>query len=418
LSAKRPAPTALVDGLTAETPSIGFVVARYGADVLGGAETYCRLLAENLSAAGHDVTVLTTCATDGFTWANARPAGESLEGGVRVRRFAVGPRDNDEWLALHGAIDSGQAVSYAEQIEWMAESVWSPGLLDEAAHHDRYGWLVAIPYMFGTTFWTAAAFPDRTVVIPCFHDEPHARLPSVLDALTTARGLMMNTATERALLANAVGGVFPERVPSVLQSPVVSVGYDPLPPPSQDDVIAFCARHDVKPGYLMYAGRREEGKGVGRLFDLYRGYVDKVPRPRPLALIGRGPLAIPEDLRPHIIDFGFLPDTDMAPAYAAAGVFVHPSRMESLGMVLLEAWNAGTPALVDAHSPVLMEHCVNSGGGLWWSSPAEFIEAVEILTEDEDIAAAVAARGREYVQDVFRWDAVRARFFAALESWA
>jgi hypothetical protein len=33
--------------------------------------------------------VLTTCATDGFTWANTRPAGESLEGGVRVRRFAV-----------------------------------------------------------------------------------------------------------------------------------------------------------------------------------------------------------------------------------------------------------------------------------------------------------------------------------------
>jgi glycosyltransferase involved in cell wall biosynthesis len=364
------------------------------------------------------VTVLTTCATDGFTWANNRPTGESLESGVRVRRFAVGPRDNAKWLALHIAIDSGQAASYGDQIEWMAQSVWSPTLLDEAARSDRYDWLVAIPYMFGTTFWTAVAFPDRTAVIPCFHDEPHARLPSVLDALTTARGLMMNTATERGLLAGAVGREFPERVAAVQESPVVSVGYDPLPPPGPDDVAAFCARHGITPGYLLYAGRREEGKGVARLFDLYRAYVEMVPCPRPLALVGRGPLAIPDDIYPHVIDLGFLPEADMAPAYAAAGVFVHPSRMESLGMVLLEAWNAGTPALVDARSPVLMEHCVNSGGGLWWSNTAEFIEAVKILTEDEGIAAAVAARGREYVQDVFRWDAVRARFFDALESWA
>lgn len=411
-------PTALVDDLAPETPSVGFVVARYGADVLGGAETYCRLLAENLAAAGHDIAVLTTCASDGFTWANERAAGESLEGGVRVRRFPVGCRNNDKWLELHSAIDSGESVPYAQQIQWMAESVWSPELLDEAAKDDRYDWLVAIPYMFGTTFWTAVAFPDRTAVIPCFHDEPHARLPAVLDALTSARGLMMNTATERSLLADAVGEAFPERTSSVLASPVVSVGYDPLPPPSGDDVTAFCARHGVEPGYLLYAGRREEGKGVGRLFDLYRTYADTVPCPRPLALVGRGPLAVPDDLRAKVIDFGFLPDTDMALAYAAAGVFVHPSRMESLGMVLLEAWNAGTPALVDARSPVLVEHCLNSGGGLWWESPAEFIEAIEMLTEDDDLAASIAARGREYVQDAFRWSAVQTRFFNALEAWA
>lgn len=394
------------------------MVARYGTEVLGGAETYCRLLAENLAAAGHDVTVLTTCATDGFTWANDKPAGESVECGVRVRRFPVGPRINDEWLALHWAIDAGHRITYPEQIQWMAESVWSPGLLAEASRDDRYAWLVAIPYMFGTTFWTAVAFPDRTAVIPCFHDEPHARLPAVLDALTSARGLMMNTATERFLLAEAVGTEFPERVPAVLASPVVSVGYNPLPPPSADAVAAFCNQRGVEPGYLLYAGRREGGKGVSRLFDLYRSYINSVSSARPLALAGRGTLDIPDDLRPHVIDFGFLPDADMAPAYAAASVFIHPSRMESLGMVLLEAWNAGTPALVDAESPVLMEHCVNSGGGLWWSGPAEFIEAVQMLTDDEAIATEMAERGREYVQSVFRWDSVRARFFGALEAWS
>lgn len=315
-------------------------------------------------------------------------------------------------------IDSGYEASYGEQIEWMAESVWSPGLLEEARKAERYDWLVAIPYMFGTTFWTAVACPDRTVVIPCFHDEPHARLPSVLDALTSARGLMMNTATERSLLARAVSNEFPDRTERVMASPVVSVGYEPLDPPTPDETSAFCARHAVDAGYLLYAGRREEGKGVGLLFDLYREYRRSSPHPRHLALVGRGPLAIPDDLRSVVIDFGFLPDAEMASAYAAASVFIHPSRMESLGMVLLEAWNAGTPALVDSHSPVLMEHCLNSGGGLWWSEPAEFIEAVELLTNDPTAARELANCGRDYVRAQFRWDAVRHRFFAALDGWS
>jgi len=70
---------------------IAFIAPRYGSSVVGGAETLCRLLAENLTANGTPVDVLTTCAVDHFTWADALPPGESVEGGIRVRRFPVGP---------------------------------------------------------------------------------------------------------------------------------------------------------------------------------------------------------------------------------------------------------------------------------------------------------------------------------------
>src|SRR5881409_1848078 len=116
------------------------VIHRFGADIAGGSEGHCRLIAEHL-AASHDVTILTTCARDHITWANHYPAGESFvgpaspkpgtgdvgpDGGragrLRVIRFPVArERDMRRFMDLSDLIAADRA-SAAEQEDWFREN--------------------------------------------------------------------------------------------------------------------------------------------------------------------------------------------------------------------------------------------------------------------------------------------------------
>lgn len=390
-------------------PRIAFVVPRYGPEVLGGAETLCRSLAEHLRTTGSDVEVLTTTAIDHFTWADHHAPGSTRIGGVPVHRFAVDPhRDGPLWWELHTRIGRGMPLTYTEQLEWMANSAWSPGLQRAAEEPGRYDWLVCVPYLFGTTFWATAARPARTAVISCLHDEPYAWLPVVADCLNAARGCMVNTPAEGDLLTE---------IAPLATTAEVGVGFDatPVAPGAAE---AFCAARGIAPGYLLYAGRREEAKGLPLMFSHYRAARAIDPSTPPLALMGAGGYPIPADLSEWVIDLGFLPDDQRAAAYAAASVLLHPSRLESLGMVLMEAWLAGTPALVNASSAVLRAHCRASGGGLWFSNEAGFVEALGLMLESPGLRDDMAAGGAEYARSRYAWPVVRRNFVAALEEWS
>ena len=59
---------------------LAFVTPRYGIEVIGGAETAARMLAERLCLrAGWEVEVLTSCALDHLTWENTEPAGTTVD---------------------------------------------------------------------------------------------------------------------------------------------------------------------------------------------------------------------------------------------------------------------------------------------------------------------------------------------------
>src|SRR5262249_21029108 len=118
------------------------VIHRFGPQMTGGSEAHCLAIATQLAARGHDVEVLTSCATNYVTWANALSPGESREGALRVRRFPVArPRHLNRFRDISDWVFTERATE-AEQESWFRENGPDmPALLDylrtEGRNYDR-----------------------------------------------------------------------------------------------------------------------------------------------------------------------------------------------------------------------------------------------------------------------------------------
>ena len=92
-----------------------WVVPRFGAGLVGGAEMLVRGLATRALPDGWRSEIATTCAVNHFTWENELPAGSAEEDGVLLHRFPVGERDGARYEQLHPRVLAGEA-SYAEEL--------------------------------------------------------------------------------------------------------------------------------------------------------------------------------------------------------------------------------------------------------------------------------------------------------------
>jgi len=85
---------------------------------------------------------------------------------------------------------------------------------------------------------------------------------------------------------------------------------------------------------------------------------------------------------------------------------VLPSRFESLGIALLEAWQVGSPVVVRADNPVTAGQVARSGGGIAYRDDSEFGDALDSVVAARD---ALGAAGRAWVERESSWDAFDAR---------
>ncbi|MGH7805549.1 MAG: glycosyltransferase family 4 protein, partial [Candidatus Binatia bacterium] len=200
-------------------------------------------------------------------------------------------------------------------------------------------------------------------------------------------------------------------VPS--NAPVVGFGFDEEAPVASDAVAGFRRRHGIEGDYLLYFGRKEEGKNLPFLLGAFRGCRDAG---NGLSLVVAGDGSIPESVRPRgVIDLSRLDEEEKRVACAGALALCQPSVNESFSIVIMEAWLQGTPVLVNAACPVTRRHARESGGGLAFADAAELAALVDHLRANPDDARTLGRNGRAYVLEQYTWPVVTERFAAALD---
>jgi glycosyltransferase involved in cell wall biosynthesis len=401
---------------------IAFIVQRYGAEILGGSEYHCRLIAERL-AAKHEVEVLTTCAKDYVTWENEYPEGHDRIRGVTVRRFKnAHTRDikafnqYSDWI-FHHPHTRDDEMSWLEQ-----QGPWCPALIEYLnKHHRQYDALIFFTYLYAPTVLGLEIDPARSILVPTAHDEPAIHLGIYREMFARPSAVAFNTDVEKNFLKTT----FEFRAAA---EETIGCGVDLLqdgaqpdePEPEDEDAIhkrlpqhlrargaQFRRRHRLQGQFLLYGGRIDAGKGCEELIEYFTSYKEEGGEAA-LTLMGVKLMQLPEV--PWVRFAGLLSERERLQALEAATIVVVPSPLESLSLLALEAMAVGTPILCNARAEVLVEHCLKSNAGLFYANREEFLECTRLLLADERMRDRMGRNGKEYINRNYRWDVILAKY--------
>lgn len=379
---------------------VAFVTPRYGREVIGGAESAARQLAEHLVAATEwSAEVYTTCALDHITWKNELAPGDHTLDGVLVHRFeSVGGRHRD-FYDLDGRLRMAPAHASRDEAErWVdLNGPVTPGLVDALC---RSGADVAVfyPYLYYPTVRAIGRVPMPAVLHPAAHDEPALYLPVFDDTFASADAMVFQTMAERQLVQGRY------RIGSVPQI-LLGLGTEEATERRRrgGEVLGIGDRP-----YVVSVGRVDAHKGSKMLAAYFAEY--KKRRPGPLALALVGPVAYQPPHHPDVVCTGIVGEEDKFDVLRDATVFVSPSALEAFSLVVPEAWSLEVPVVVNARCGATREHCERSGGGLWFGSYREFEVVLDRLLADEQLRRTLGTRGRVYVDRHYRWPVLIERY--------
>ena len=402
---------------------IAFIVQRYGAEILGGSEYACRLIAEHLSTR-HEVDVLTTCAREYTTWENAYAESTDRIRGVTVRRFAnAQTRDLESFNAYSDWIFSNPHTAADEEAWLQQQGPWCPALIEYLQQqHRSYDALIFFTYLYAPTVLGLHVDPKRSILVPTAHDEPAIRLNMYKDVFARPAAIAYMTGVERSFLRNrfAIGARTEETVGCGVDLPSHLDPSRATPPGTNGDDegpegdggaqasgsargAVFRRRHRLYGPFALYGGRIDPGKGCEELIEYFGAYAGAQGEAT-LALMGIKLMPIPEE--PFIRFAGMLSETERLEALEAATVVVVPSPYESLSLLALEAFTVGTPVLANARSDVLTDHCQRSNAGLYYADRDEFVESLKLLMSHPELREAMGRNGRAYVRSNYSWDVI------------
>jgi glycosyltransferase involved in cell wall biosynthesis len=281
--------------------------------------------------------------------------------------------------------------SLEDELDWMVrQGPRTPELL--TALREQQGLVRAFVFFTYLYYPTAFGLPlvcEKSAFVPTVHDEPPARFAIFHPLFHLPRAIVWQTPEERATAERLF------RVPAGTGE-VAGFGVEPI----EASRTAFRERHGLG-DYLLFLGRIDVWKGVPELLERF-ARIRAVDPGIELVLAGSERMRIPRADGVRFV--GYLGDAEKREALAGALATVVPSAFESLSIVALESFAAGTPVLANAASDVLAGQCRRSGGGLAYGSDEDFAAAIRRLRSAE--GRELGERGRRFVEAEASWPRV------------
>ncbi len=388
---------------SSEKNKICFVLPWYGQNIPGGAEAEVRGLIEILKK-DFEVEVLCTCVKDFFSdWnENYWKAGEYNETSVKVRRFKVDKKDRFDFHNVNRLLMNGNRPSATDEKIYIDGQISSQDLNDFLkAKACEYKYFFAIPYMFGTTIDLSLIVPEKTVLIPCLHNEVYAEMSFYKKMFLSVYRVFFHMESELRLAERFYGKSDSFRIIGEALDLNISGSFE-----------RFFSKYDFR-DFFVYVGRKDEGKNVPLLIDWFVKYRRLYKSPLKLLLIGPGELSFP--LPSFVKDLGFVSTQDKYDAVSASLGLVNLSLNESFSLVLMEAALLKKPVIVHENSEVLMEHVLKGNFGLFAGDFFEFCEVLEFIRKNPNLTESFGESGKNYVHENFSPEKIRANILKNLQ---
>jgi len=397
--------------------NVRFLIHRYP-PALGGSERFVQAIARRLVLAGHQATVYTSdvLEVEGL-WQPGRKrltTGIEDDAGVKVRRFQA------QVLPLHSAISQ-----LLHLVPWapIGRTMTPPGLVFpelwravratgklDVVHASAY------PSLMYLGIVAARRSGARSVLMPCTHpgvDDDGAQRhyfvsQQMVELYRQADAIIALTGREQQMLAQA--GVPAEKIH------VTGAGVDPNEARGADGR-RFREKYGLAADtpIVAFVGHKTVGKGALDLLEAGQLLLKERPE-LAIAMVGaptpaftRRYHALPAGVKAKVLDL-VLPERDKHDLLAACSALALPSRDDSFGIVLLEAWLHGKP-VIGARAGGIPDVIEPGRTGLLVQvgDVKALADAITWLLDHPGQAAQMGSRGRETTCERWNWDAVYER---------
>jgi glycosyltransferase involved in cell wall biosynthesis len=392
----------------------------------GGTENALLSLTKRLVKKGHRVTVVTSnqIRLEDFKRPQPNPSlpGEEFSQGIRIIRLSLSPRQRFI-LAKIGAVALRSGLAGGDILWFKTHVPYLPQMIHKALKLNP-DLIYAVPFPTASIYYASIAAQKTGrpwVIQPHLHfKDLNASLNKIIRwVFPRASAILTNTPAEKEYL-----------VQQGLQE-------NKIHPLGQGIDLAFLNRGDgnrFRSAYglsqkpiLLFLGRKVEDKGIDVLLDTMPLIWKEEPHsililagqtsPYFKTLYANHPLS----RDPRVISLDDFPDEEKTDLLAACDLCILPSRVESFGVVFLEAWAKGKP-VIGARIPAVSDMIDHGKDGFLvpYGDRPGLADAAIRLIKNPDLRNAMGEKGKIKVMKQFDIDRITDRmealFLSLIES--